>query len=112
MDRARKRIYRKERRSPRWQKLDKIFKKEVKGAKSAFYKQTVAELKLKQPCQGYSALKKITSFDQQKTEQTNVDEISHLPDQQQAKIIAERFASIQNEYQPLQTEDIKCRNLR
>ena len=67
----------------------------------------MAELKLKQPGQWYSALKKITSFDQQKTEQTNVDEISHLPDQQQAEIIAERFASIQNEYQPLQTEDIK-----
>ena len=65
MDRARKRIYRKERRSSRWQKLDKIFKKEVKGAKAAFYKQTVAELKLKQPGQWYSALKKITSFDQQ-----------------------------------------------
>ena len=30
-----------------------------------------------------------------------------MPNQQQAEIIAERFASIQNEYQPLHNEDIK-----
>ena len=38
LDRKRKRIYRKERRSSNWQKLDKIFKKEVKMAKANFYK--------------------------------------------------------------------------
>ena len=75
-------------------------------AKSNFYKQAVAELKLKKPGQWYSCLKKITSYDQQKHEQQNVDDISHLPDQQQAEIIAEKFASIQNEYQPLNSEDI------
>ena len=48
----------------------------------------------------------ITSYDQQKSEQQNVDEISHLPDQQQAEIIAEKFASIQNEYQSLKKDDI------
>ena len=36
-----------------------------------------------------------------------MDEISHLPDQQQAEIIAEKFASIQNEYQSLKKDDIK-----
>ena len=106
MDRKRKRVYRSERRSQKWQNLDKIFKKEVKKAKADFYKQTVAELKTKKPGQWYSCLKKITSFDQQKTEQTMVDEISHLSDQQQAELIAERFASIQNEYQSLKNEDI------
>jgi hypothetical protein len=106
LDRKRKRVYRNERRSQKWQNLDKIFKKEVKKAKADFYKQAVAELKTKKPGQWYSCLKKITSFDQQKTEQTMVDEISHLSDQQQAELIAERFASIQNEYQSLKNEDI------
>ena len=106
LDRKRKRIYRKERRSDNWRKLDKLFKKEVKSAKSNFYKQAVAELKLKKPGQWYSCLKKITSYDQQKNEQQIVDEISHLTDQQQAEIIADKFASIQNEYEPLNTYDI------
>ena len=41
-----------------------------------------------------------------KTEQTNVDEINHLPDDQQAEIIAEKVTYIQNIYEPLKTEDI------
>ena len=78
----------------------------IKTAKSQFYKQAVAELKLKKPGQWYSCLKKMTSYDQQKHEQQIVDEISHLSDQDQAEIIAEKFASIQNEYDSIKTEDI------
>ena len=40
----------------------------------------------------------------------NIDEISHLPDQEQAEIIADKFSSIPNEYQPLKTEDISIPN--
>ena len=32
--------------------------------------------------------------------------LCHLPDQQQAELIAEQFASIQNEYQSIQKDDI------
>ena len=106
MDRKRKRIFRRERRSEKWAKLNKIFKKEVKSAKANFYKEAVADLKLKKPSQWYSCLKKITSFDQLRNDQTNVEEISQLTDQQQAEKIAHQFASIQNEYEPLKTEDI------
>ena len=83
-----------------------MFKKEIKSAKSQFYKQSVAELKLKKPGQWYSCLKKITSYDQQKNQQLIVDEISHLPDQAQAEMIAERFASIQNEYEQIKADEI------
>ena len=64
------------------------------------------ELKIKNPGQWYSCLKNITSFDQQKNEQPNVEEIRHLSDQEQADIIAQQFARIQNEYEPLKSEDI------
>ena len=106
MDRKRKRIYRKEKRSEKWSKLNNIFKKEVKNAKANFYNDTVADLKLKKPGQWYTCLKKISSFDQMKNEQLNVDELNHLPDQEQAEKIAEKFASIQNLYEPLKTGDI------
>ena len=105
LDRKRKRIYRKERRSEKWKKMDKLFKNEVKNAKSQFYKKSVADLKQKKPGQWYSWLKRVSSYDQ-KNDQVNIDEISHLPDQEQAEIIAAKFSSIQNEYDPIRREDI------
>ena len=105
MDRKRKRIYHRERRSEKWKILDKLFKKEVKKAKANFYKNSVADLKQKNPGQWYSWLKRVSSNDQ-KNCQINIDEISHLPDQEQAEIIANKFSSIQNEYEPIKTGDI------
>ena len=67
---------------------------------------SVAELKKKKPGQWYSCLKKMTSYDQLKDDLPVVDDISHLSDQQQAEVIAAKFASIQNEYQTIQKDDI------
>ena len=85
--------------------MDTLFKKEMKAAKAQFYKKAVADLKEKNPGQWYSCLKRITSHDQM-GQDINIDQISHLPDQEQAEIIAEKFSSIQNEYQPLKNDDI------
>ena len=105
MDRRRRRIFHKQRRSEKWKSLNKLFKEEVKSAKAQFYKKTIADLKMKSPGQWYSALKKMTSKDQM-SQQINIDEISHLPDQEQAEIIADKFSSIQNEYEQLKTDEI------
>ena len=66
----------------------------------------MADLRKENPSQWYSCLKRITSHDQQKREQPNVEEIRHLPDQVQAEMIADQFAKIQNEYEPLNKDDI------
>ena len=105
MDRKRKRTYHLERRSKKWKHLNKLFKQEVKIAKKQFYIDTIADLKTKAPGQWYSALKRITSSDQQ-SEQINVEEIRHLSDQDQAEQIADTFCSIPNEYEALENEDI------
>ena len=60
----------------------------------------------KNPRQWYSCLKRITSHDQ-KDQQVIVDDISHLSDQEQAEIIAEKFTAIPNEYQELKADDIQ-----
>ena len=52
MDRKRKRIFRRERKSAKWKNLDKMFKSEVKKAKAGFYKNSVADLKKKNPGSG------------------------------------------------------------
>ena len=106
LDRRRKRIYRKERRSEKWFYLNKLFKKEVKRAKYDFYKKVVEDLKDKKPGQWYQCLKKITSFDQQKYSQPYVAEISKFSAQEQAETIAENFAAIPNQYQPLKNGDV------
>ena len=45
LDRQRKRVYRKHRRSEKWFDLDKQFKQEIKSAKANFYAKTVENLK-------------------------------------------------------------------
>ena len=47
IDRQRKRAYAKARRSEKWKRLNKIFKKEVKKAKQNFYKNFIEDLKIK-----------------------------------------------------------------
>ena len=107
LDRKRKRIYRKERKSIKWKVSEKIFQKEMKSAKADFYKKSVSELKHKKPGQWFSCLKKLSSVEQKKTEEFNIDEIDHLTDVEQAEAIAEKFVSVQNSFDALKTEDIE-----
>ena len=57
LDRRRKRIYHKHRKSDKWLYFDKLFKKEMKSAKSNFYKNMISDLRFKKPAQWYSSLK-------------------------------------------------------
>ena len=106
MDRRRKRIFRKQRRSEKWKILDKNFKDEVKSAKENFYKNMIADLRRKNPSQWYSSLKRISGFDQ-KSEKVIISEINQKTDQEQVEAIADYFSSIPNEYEPLKKDDIK-----
>ena len=105
LDRRRKRIYHKERRSNKWRIANKLFKEEVKIAKKMFYTNMIADLKLKKPGQWYSALKRITAYDHLEN-RININDINHLSDQEQAEVIADYFTKIPNSYEPLKTEDI------
>ena len=101
MDRKRKRVFHRERKSPKWSKLNKLFKKAVKSAKHYFYKNKIADLKISKPSQWYSTLKRLTgSYDNE----IIVDQISHLSNQQQSEEIAREFSDIQNGFY--------CPNLR
>ena len=108
--RQRQRIYEKERKFERWTRLKKICDKEIRLAKSNFYKNQVADLLTKSPKQWYSSFKRLTSYDQYKTEPLHVQEISKYSDQQQAEMIADHKAKIANQYQPLKKEDILIPN--
>ena len=77
LDRQRKRIFRKERRSEKWENINKIFKKEMKSAKASFYQKSVAHLKLAKPSKWFACLKRITSHDQHRSEEPKVENINH-----------------------------------
>ena len=66
----------------------------------------VQDLKVSNPAHWYSKLKRLCSFDQQKSEPVIVESIKHLSDEEQAEIIADKFASVSQEYQPLNKDDI------
>ena len=55
MDRKRKRIFHKERRSERWKSMNKVFKKELKSAKSDSTKIQFLNLKLRSLASGMQA---------------------------------------------------------
>ena len=67
----------------------------------------VKDLKLSNPAQWYSKLKRICSFDQDRYEPIVCEEIDNLPAQEQADKIAEFFAAPRNEYDALLSCDIK-----
>ena len=101
------REYNKNRRSKKWHDLNKKYKKEVSLSKKQFYNNIIKDLKKSMPAQWYSKLKRLCSYDQQKSDPIIVDSIKHLSDLEQAEIIADKFAKVSQEYDQLKTEDIK-----
>ena len=57
--------------------------------------------------QWYSKLKRLCSYDQHKSDPVVVDSIKHLTNEEQAEVIADKFAKVSQEYEPLKAEDIK-----
>ena len=92
IDRKRKREYNKNRKSEKWNTLDKSFKTNVKIAKKDFHKKIMSELMGKNTSKWYSSLKKMTSHDQHKVEKVIIQDINHLSDEEQAYKLADHFS--------------------
>ena len=86
--------------------MENLFHKKCEIAKQSYYENIVADLKHSNPGQWYSKLKRMTSNDQLKTEQVNIESICHLSDQDQAELIADSFSKVSNEYEPINPEKI------
>ena len=55
----------------------------------------------------YMSLKKITSYDQHKSDKIVIQEINHLSDKEQAEKLGEHFSTIPNQYDQLSKDDIE-----
>ena len=106
IDRQRKREYNKRKKSEKWVKLNAKFLERAKMLKQTYYKNRVEDLKSSNISQWYSKLKRMSSIDQSKENEVEVEDLIQLPNHIQAEKIAEQFSSISNQYAPLQLEDI------
>ena len=79
------REYNKHRMSPKWLGLENKYKHALVQAKSKYYKNIVKDLKQSNPSQCYSKLKRICSYDQERYDQLNCEEIDTLTDEEQAE---------------------------
>ena len=64
-------------------------------------------MKFKDPAKWYSSLKRLASYEVHKREDLIVSDINHLSEKEQVELIADSFAKIQNEYQPINQKQIK-----
>ena len=106
ISRRKRREFSKNRKSPKWETLYKLFSEKCKIAKESYYTSIVSDLKYSNPGQWYSKLKRMSSHDQLKSEQVNIEEICHLSDQAQAEVIADSFSKISSQYEPIDAEKL------
>ena len=83
-----------------------MYDKALGDAKQKFYRNKILKLKKADPRKWYSELKKITSFDQHESNEVSVDDLKELSVEKQVELIADKFASVSNEYKKLEKEDI------
>jgi hypothetical protein len=101
------REFHKHRRSIKWRKLEREYQLELSKGKQDYYKKKIRNLKKMNPGKWYAAFKKLTSFDQHKSEDIIVDSIKHLTDKEQAEMIADKFSEVSQEFEKLKDGDIE-----
>ena len=106
LKRKKSRLFRKNRSSKKYYHLVEIYKQKLSKAKRDFKTKTIDEVMTARSGQWYSKLKRISNFDQTKSETIQVDEISHLSEYEQAERIADSLSAISNEYTEIRKDDI------
>ena len=106
LDRRRRREFNKNRRSKKYQSLQKEYNSKCSSAKKKFFVSMIRKVREANPGQWYSLLKRISKYDQEKTEQLQIEEINHMTDEEQVEAIAEHFNTTSRMYEEVKTEDI------
>ena len=74
-------------------------------AKKSFYRKKLSKLRSTNPRQWFKWIKGVGNSEQN-DEKLEVESIKHLSDIEQAELIADKFAEVSNEYQPLDRSKI------
>ena len=112
LDRKRRREYNKNRRSEKYYRLQKEYNSRCSKAKTLFFRKMVTQVKESDPSKWYSMLKRVSNFDKEKNDVLHVEEINHLPDNEQVEAIAESFNKISQEYKEVNANEIDVPHIK
>ena len=107
LKRLKGREYNKHRSSKKWSDLNDQYKLALIKAKHTYYSNIVKDLKLSNPSQWYSKLKRICSYDQEKFDPLVCNEIDHLSKEEQVEKIADHFCAVRQKFTALKTSAIE-----
>ena len=96
------------RKSPKYKRLKCKFKHMKRKAVKSYYSDFVLELKQSDPAKWYKMAKKIGAVDQMTGGDTQVECLTGYDNYQSAQIIANHFAHISNEYEPVDNAQLPC----
>ena len=102
------REYSRNRKSVKWKTLKAKFKKLKRKAMQKFYEHFVTDLKETNPSRWYNMAKKIGAVNQTDSERVNVECLDAIDDQEAVEVVAQHFASVSQEYEHLNVENLPC----
>ena len=111
LDRKLKREYRKHKKSDKWNKLNEKFQNECEKAKHSYSTNIVNDLKLSNPSQWYSKIKRMSSHSTELNEEIVVQDLLGLDDKVQVEKIADQFSQVSHTYSPLKDDDVNIENI-
>ena len=101
LKRRKQREYTKHRKSDKWVKMNTEYENKLKEAEQKYYKNKIANLRNSDSKNWFYWLKRLVSKNQTSAREINVSEIEHLTSKEKAEKIADSFAKINQEYDPL-----------
>ena len=105
LKRRKGREYNKHRKSAKYDSLSRIYIKELNNAKKIYYRKKICSLRTSDTRQWFKNVKKLVNPDEG-INFLEVEDIKSYTDEQQAELIADKFAQVSNEYKPLDREKI------
>ena len=96
------------RKSQKYRNLKSKFKKLKRRTLKEFYSNFVTDLKLSDPGRWYSMAKKIGAVDKMTGGDIQVQSLANLSNAQCSQKIAEHFATISQEYSPVDLNQLPC----
>ena len=104
LDRQRKREFSKNYKSKKWQELNEEFLRKCENERANYYSNMVHDLKISNPGQWYSKIKRMTGQDTRNQEITGIVELDGMENDQQMEAIADHYAKVSNLYEPVKNE--------
>ena len=92
--------------TPRWKQLKNTFKSAKKRASKHFYKDFVKDLKGTNPSKYYKMAKRIGAIDKTEQGDIKIECLEGISPEEQVEKIAESFAAISNEYDPMDLDKL------